>query len=98
MRIKLLVLVAVLAIATPASAHFPSKCASELNFLAVDGATTQKWKSENVSAATRELLAKTDSVRMKSWIAQVDANQQYIARTMLVALTSLLKCIATNAE
>ena len=94
----IMVAAAVLFMAAPASAHFPSKCASELNFFSVDGMTTQKWKSENVSTSTKELLAKSDPVRLRNWAAHVDANQQYLAQTMLPAIKELLKCIAASEE
>lgn len=65
---------AALLLAAPAKANFPSECVSVLNFFSVDGLETQKWKSENVSSKTKEFLAKSDLVRLRSWAAQVDGS------------------------
>ena len=97
-RKVIVVAAAVFLLAAPAKAHFPSECASALNFVSVDGLETQKWKSESVSSKTKELLAKSDLVRLRSWAAHVDANQQYLAQTMIPALQKLLKCIAANGR
>ena len=98
MRMMIIAIAGAILLAAPANAHFPSKCASELNFIAVDGMMTQKWKSENVSSKTKELLTTPDTVRLKSWAVDVDANQQYLMQTILPALGNLLRCIADSAE
>ncbi len=96
MKMMIVAAAAAILLATPANAHFPSKCADALNFLSVDGLETQKWKSENVSSKTKAFLITPDMVRLKSWAADVDANQQYLAQTMIPALKDLLKCIADD--
>ena len=94
MRTLPLLVVTAILLTVPAKAHFPSECASALNFFSVDGLETQKWKSKNVSSKTKQFLVTPDMVRLKSWSAEVDANQQYLAQTMIPALQELLKCIA----
>ena len=95
--IPVLIASAAILLAAPANAHFPAKCGDALNFFSVDGQEAQKWKSKNVSSKTKAFLATPDLIRLKSWAVDVDANQQYLAQTMLPALKDLMKCIAANA-
>ena len=91
--------IAAIAVLWPAvaQAHFPAKCADTLNFFSVEHLGNMAWRSEESKSKAREFLAKPDMIRLRSWVAYVDAYQTQLAKGMLPVLKDLLKCIADNA-
>ena len=94
MRMTIVALAIALLWPTLANAHFPSKCADKLNWFSVDHLETMKWKSDQAKAAAKEFLIRPDMIRLKSWVANIDAYQEQWAKGMLPLLKDLLKCIA----